>query len=257
MKDLFDRYEHQLVDAGRRLGPSAVVARPSRIKRKATAVLAVAVLVAAGGALAAVRPWQPESVVKSKYPAPRLSADSPPAAELRILSVLRRKTEAADRSPSVDRLVRYAGSPRSTNGVRTDFIRRVGTTTAGDPIVLVPLQDWTPGPGISKPDALCMLYPDPTANGAGKACWTNKEVRGGQAFASIGDQTFGLVPDGVSQVSLIYKDAPLVTAHVKDNTFAVRSPTESGRANSPAKAPQATGWLDASGKSVGPPLRSD
>ena len=141
------------------------IAERRRLPARRILVTAALVLVA-GGALAATRPWARESIAHSPHPPPTISADAQHSDELDALMVLRRKATPADRSASVDKLARYAGSPGSTSGVRTDYIRRVGTSPTGEPIVLVPLKDWAPNPTSTtrKRDAFCLVYPDPSGD---------------------------------------------------------------------------------------------
>jgi hypothetical protein len=245
MTDVFDRFERQLTAAGRRLGAPNV----KRPRHRATkpALAALTLFLFGGVALAATQPWQPDGITHSRFAPPPISGDSPPANELQMLSVLRRRTTQQDRSTAVDHLAGYSGSPSSTTGVRTNFIRRVGTTSAGAPIVLVPLRNWTPDPSMTKPDALCLIYPEPGDKGAGKGCWTAQEVHSGKAFASLGSHVFGLVPDGVASIAVLTPSGPVGTASVHDNVFDANvqhSTTPGGVAT--------VAWLDAQGNSAGP-----
>ena len=76
---------------------------------------------------------------------------------------------------------------------------------------------------------LVCLY---TENEAVGSCWKPAVVRGGQAVATslcgpgldAGHVvTFGLVPDGVREVTVLRTNVPSVTAPVEGNVFVVRS----------------------------------
>jgi hypothetical protein len=250
MTEFFECFEHQLIAAGHRLGPARQPRR--RLGRRSVLALVFALMLA-GAAIAATQPWIPKSLQHSKYPAPPISAGRPLASEVRLLGVLRRPAAPADRSRAVDRVAGFSGSPRSTTGVYTNYIRRIGTTTSGAPIVLVPLRTWRPAPEISKPNALCVIYPDPAApSSAGKGCWTQPEVQAGHAYASLGTHVFGLVPDRVTHVLVLYATGPSVSAEVHDNFYDAPGQLDRTTRTPTARAPQTIEMLDANENPVTP-----
>lgn len=253
MSTLSKSIERELVQASRRLATQPSTSRRRVVTRPPLLAALTALTVAGSAAVAATQPWRPDSIRAIGAQAPPISAARAPLQQARLLGVLRRSVTAADRSAAVDRLVGFAGSARSTHGVRTDLTRRLGTTASGKPIVLISLLDWTPGFGYHKRNPLCVLYPD--VDGAGKSCFTTTEIRTGQASASLGTHTYGLVPDGVASVSILYRTGPPVLARATGNFFDTAASRLAPRlASEPATAaaPQAITWLDASGKTIGP-----
>ncbi len=266
MTDYLDRLEQQLTAASSRLHQADNPApEPSRRwmfggRRGRIGLGVVLAALATGSAVAAINPWAPESVTdRDGQPGPRITASAAPADITAALGVLRRTPTASDRAPDLERLLVYAGTPKSTNGIRTDLIRRVGTTPAGAPIVLVPLTDWTPDPSIPvKRDPVCLIYPEPGNHGAAKGCWTLAEIRAGTAQASLGQHVYGVVPDGVTTVTAVYDTGPSATATVNDNAFDLAAPRQmsfestfgaSSDGATPA-IPRAFFWTDKNGTTI-------
>jgi hypothetical protein len=78
---------------------------------------------------------------------------------------------------------------------------------------------------------------------AGGACFTTQQVRSGQAEASLGDQFFGLVPDGVRTVAVRTSGGATFSAPVSQNAFVVVVPAGTG-------FPTALVWTMARGRTA-------
>lgn len=247
MKKFSDSLERELVQASHRLTAQTTEApTPRRWSHGRRPLVVAAVLAGLGGtaAAAATQPWQPDSFTAApKGDVPSISSLPAPEKQRRLLEVLRRPAAEADRSPAVDRAVRFAGSAITSGGARTDEIRNLAETPNG-PVVLIPLTSWKPSPepgGLQLDDPLCVLYPD--TNGTAKACWTTETLQAGLAFGGLGKRTFGLAPDGVAKVSLQQRSGPDIVAEVKNNFY---------DAESRGSLPKAVVWLDSDMKPVGP-----
>lgn len=224
MNDYRDTFERQLIEASERLAePATQAGKAARWRtRRAAVVLGVGAL-CAGTAVAATAPWSPllgEPAQPAKY-RPTPSASTPPQSQMRLLSVLRRPAGPADRDEAVRSSLRFLGP--SSVGVRTAYIRRVGTTPDGSPAILVPVESWHRADGVTIDDAVCLVIPDPKVSAAAKSCWSSREISAGTATASYGLDAYGLVPDGVSRIV----DGDTTIAAVADNFYAYRSSQDS------------------------------
>ena len=167
---------------------------------------------------------------------PGLTESAPPAAQLAALSVLRRAQTAGDRGPGVQTALTDVNN--FTTGIRSNYVR-VLATTSGGPVVLVPVQ--TRNAAATQPaiqDALCIYYPgsgDALQNHLG--CWSTAQVLAGQAFGGLASHEFGLVPDGVSSVSVSLGSVTKPVS-VSSNFFDVSLPVGGG-GNQPANLPSA------------------
>jgi hypothetical protein len=231
--DYRDIFEQQLTHASRRLSAQPAPARRRRLLRPAIAVPAALVVFAGTGVAAVTHPWSPTLGDPSlPGPAPSITPASPPAEQISMLGVLRRRATASDRDPATKANLKYLNGS-TTAGVETDYIRRLSSTADGAAITLIPVQSWRTGTDApAMTDALCVIYPDTGGRGAGKACFDAAAIRAGQATGSIGDQTFGVVPDAVKAVEATYPGGRVVRAAVRDNFFSV-SPAASGEIDGP------------------------
>jgi hypothetical protein len=183
-------------------------------------------LVAFAGAATAATIWLPELGNPDFSYSPGVETAAPPADQLAALGVLRRPQTEADRSGSEAAL---HDVNEFATGVRTAYVRVLGSTANG-PAVLVPVASRTGAPGLAgRRDALCLYYPVVGAapNGAGTnaapACWSTQQVSLGKAWASSTDHIFGLVPDGVTSVTVTNGDAS-AQGTVSSNFFDVVVP---------------------------------
>jgi hypothetical protein len=250
MNDYRTAFEEQLVQASRRLAAD----RRGRRRRylRPTIALPVTLAIFAGTGVAAItHPWSPllgDPTLPG--PAPTITSASPPADQLAMLGVLRRPAEPRDRDPETKFNLRFL-SGTTTAGVETDFIRRLATLPDGAAVTLIPVQSWRLGADErALTNALCVIYPDIRGHGVGKACFDSAAIRAGNATASIGDQTFGLVPDDVRGIKATYADGTVVRAPVRDNFFSI-SPDGSRDIGSPGPSrPKRVDGLDENGDMV-------
>lgn len=234
MTDVLERYEQQLIAAAYRLAAEGARSpapvrrrRPSRV----VAALAVGAVLAAGSAVAAtLHPWSP-SLGDPKYPdsKPAVSVNPPPPDQLATLGVLRRPAGAEDRDDATQASLRWMGYTDGvgTQGVRTEFIRRVGTTEDGQAITLVPAASYTREFGEpALADPVCLIATDVGDTGAATGCWTTADVEAGRAALSLGAHEYGIVPDGVARVTMSFVAGPDGTATVTDNVYDLRAPSD-------------------------------
>jgi len=132
---------------------------------------------------------------------PGLTESAPPAAQLAALAVLRRAQTATDRGPGVQAALTDVNN--FTTGIRSNYVR-VLATTSGGPVVLVPVQ--TRNAAVGQPaiqNALCVYYPASGPSAQNQIdCWSTQQVLAGQATGGLATEEYGLVPDGVSSVSV-------------------------------------------------------
>ena len=246
----FDQLEHALVATSRRL--AAASAPPQRqVWRGPVPIIVTTSLLIAGTALAATQPWRPSLGDRRLGAPPAVSPNAPAKAELAILHVLRRPQTSSDRGRATTGALRFVG--RGGSGIKTDYIRLLGLSAPSRGIVLIPMNRYSPGPGIVKQGALCVIYSEPTADGAAKSCFDLDDIRYGRAVGSLGLHQYGLVPDGVAKVTALFAEGPVVEATVRDNFFDLTAPQARGESASIAANPAAISWQDAGGRPVGPP----
>ena len=257
-----DRFERQLVGAaGGLFGTArrgAMRSRGSAVRRR-TLVIALGALATAGIALAATQPWSPQLGNPTLEAAPpQRAASSPPADQLKILGVLRRPQSADDQSPATQQALRFM-SATASHGIRVAYVRNLETVAPGRAAVLIPMERYRPPAGFHRSfaaveDALCVFYPEARSDGGAKACWSTDDLRGGRAIGQLGNQVYGLAPDGVATVRVDFGGAGVADAAVHDNFFDVRAPDSaslSPQLSEPAAAqPTSVSWLDANGQPV-------
>lgn len=261
MSDYRDEFELQLVKASERL-TAAEPGEPQRrrvLSRRALPYAAVGFL-CASTAVAATQPWSPlfgDPTHPQVAPAPTTS--SPPQSQLDALGVLRRPATETDRDTAVTASLRFLGP--ATTGIRTAYIRRVGTTAAGAPAILIPAEHWERGPRPPITNPVCLVLPDPSVSAAAKNCSSTTAINRGEASGSYGSAIYGLVPDGVAQVVATFApttssaskvaDDGRISASVVDNFFTIGVTAVQTDADGaiPARPEQLKG-LDADGKLV-------
>lgn len=254
MRDFRDRFEEQLLAAGKSFGAQGEPSRRAgRLRRRRNHAVAIAVgtAVLGGSALAATwHPWSP-TLGNPSLPdsTPTVSGQAPPRQQLAVLGVLRRPAAQSDRDAATSATLRYMSA--RTRGVHTDYIRRLGTTSDGQAITLVPAQAWSSSP--DQPvvrDALCIIASDTGGTGAAKACFTTSDVDRGHAFFELGAHLFGLVPDKVTSVSASFRDALDVSADVHDNFFDVTEPSNPLDLGPTGSPPIRLTWRGANGDTL-------
>lgn len=248
MTSYLDALRAQLVSASDRLTEEAPPAhRPARRGwRRSPRVLAVgiAALATSATALAATAPWRP-LFGEPGSPQPTIAADAPPQDQTTTLGVLRRAQTDADRGAATQRALRFFGT--STEGVHTDYIRRLPQGQGRLAAVLLPARSWHVAQ-LDKTDVACLFVAEADqAQGGAKACYTTDEIQRGFADGSLGHVAFGLVPDGVAQVELRYRTQN-ARATVEDNFYELQAPerTVDGGGSTPDRL-EGRVWLDAKG----------
>ena len=257
--------------------------RETAIRRRArlSGLAVTGALTLGGVAAAATTIWQPQ-LGDARRGYPTASSSAPPADQLADLGVLRRAATAADHGAQSTYALRFLDP--SLHGVRTDYVRLLGTQTNGKGFVLVPVQSYGATDGAAPPvaDALCLFSQD--VEGGGISCFNTQQVLAGRAVmwmlrmarmaprplapsgvtgsqpgglhfrreqlrpTTTGGVGFGLVPDGVANVKLTNNQGS-VTVPVHDNFF--QAPFPSGQTGAPSQPNAPTlEWLDATGNVI-------
>jgi hypothetical protein len=186
----------------------------------------------AGSAFAAVAIWTPLLGNPQYGYNPGAATSAPPADQLAALDVLRRPQSDADRGALSTAALTYINN--YTKGVRTAYVRLLATI-GSEAFVLVPVEqrDGTPVPGEvpteSAPlqNALCLYVADTSPVFTHVQCWSLANVLGGGANSTFNGQLFGLVPDGVSGVTVNSVAASPLSGRAADNFFAITLPAGS------------------------------
>jgi hypothetical protein len=245
MKTYLDALRYELVAASERLAqPSATTTRRPRRKRSRRAVVvALAGLTISATAIAATTPWQP-LFGDPGSPQPKVTGSAPPADQFAILGVLRRPQTEDDRGSVTQQALRYFGT--STQGVYTNYIRRLRSDEGDLPAILLPARSWNAS-RFRKDDVVCLFVGEGRASGGAKFCSTSAEIKRGAAEGSLGAVAYGLVPDTVARVEFHYGNVTQSVA-VHDNFYEYRAPEQlvSGGGITPSR-PTSTSWLDAQG----------
>lgn len=252
-----------LYAAAVRRRPQGAPHRPARRTPRRTIGIAMtaSALVIGGTALAATTPWSP-TVGDDRRGHPTTATTDLPGDQLDALAVLRRPQDENDRTPNVQALLELL-SADLTGGIRTDSIRVLATREDGTTALYTAERDGFPGvdrPQDVKRDVVCLLFgthiqfvrgkrvrtPHPTA---GVDCGTTSDLRAGKL--AMGAQYAGrlelngLVPDGVSKVSLTLRTGQIIDAPVTNNTFHIdRAAPDGSYEDAPIR------WLDDDGREV-------
>jgi hypothetical protein len=170
---------------------------------------------------------------------PVTDLDTPPASQLSRYGVLRRAQTPADREAL--RTLTSQMAPADIPNLREDYVRGVGPDLI---LYSLPYAIGTAGimTGASRDNPLC-LYVVPR----GLDCWTADQLAAGESFAT-GTRRIGLVPDGVTGVTLLLDDGHTYSAPVHDNVYELDVPTPQG------VTPGVRGvtWRDKDGEFAGP-----
>jgi hypothetical protein len=230
-------------------------ARGHTVRRRArTGTIAGAGVLALGGVAAtAATIWSPQ-LGDARRGHPTASASAPPADQLAVLGVLRRPATAADQGPATANALRFFDP--SVQGIRSDYVRLLGTQPDGRAYVLVPAKAYlSPDGGPTRADVLCLFAQD--SDGGGIGCFTTAQVRAGEALGmserlidigtpvpagphalgvrtivAPGAQMYGLVPDGVRTVRISDAGGTL-TVPVSANFFQATLPRAIAAAGQP------------------------
>ncbi len=212
----------------------AAVAAPRRRARvPLTPVFALAAIAVTVAIVLLALPSQPPP------DAPTPIAGTPPASQLARYGVLRRAQTPADRDAL--RILTAQMSPEDIADLREDYVRGVGPDLI---LYSLPYAIGTTGimTGASRDNPLC-LYVVPS----GLDCWTADQLAAGESFAT-GTRRVGLVPDGVTSVTVLLDDGRNYSARVHDNVYELDVPMPQG------VTPGVRGvtWRDKDGEFAGP-----
>ena len=163
----------------------------------------------------------------------------PPAGQLSRYGVLRRSPTPADRDAL--RTLTSQMAAEDIPDVRERYVRAVGSGlilyslpyAIGNAAILT---------GPSRENPLC-LY----AISGGWDCWTADQVEAGASFAA-GALRVGIVPDGVTSVTVRADDGRDYSGRVHDNVYAIDVPTRQGV----VQDVRGVTWRDADGQFAGP-----
>ena len=171
--------------------------------------------------------------------APVPPAGTPPASQLIRYGVLRRAPTLADRAAV--RTLHAQMSPADIPDLREDYVRAVGPD-----LILYSLPTDSPPMNLVygglRTDVLC-LYTVPQ----GLGCWTDDQLAAG-ASLEAGTRLVGLVPDGVTSVTLRLSDGTDHSATVQDNVYEL----EVSAPNGVTPAVRGVTWRKANGDVAGP-----
>jgi hypothetical protein len=222
--------------AGRRLLPrlhwtrrSALVLIPAMV------LIAVPAFAAVTGVLrsSSRRPVNVNTLCATRsIPPPSRSTAPPPAGLLRLLGVLRRPRTPGDRYPTALNLL------SGVSGVNPNSVRIAQTSPDGTRVLVIPVGNINAPPNYS-PDPRCArrIPPPPpatpgvclvtrTPTGAGRSCAAVKDFRSRGLPAEISirgrSEVAGLVPDGVTSVSLAWRHQHRLDIPVVENTYIAR-----------------------------------
>ena len=224
MDDVLDRIGAQLRRA-EQAPPPGVGASPARHSRRWRArrwlhrplVVAVVLVGASGsaGGLALAGTFSggsidPQAWVEGQRVTPEAAMTADQTADLEIL---RRPRVASDALPQAD-ISDYTASPTAANGPNVALSRSAQGFSGGDDAWLVP------GNGM-----ICFNYDDPGAGGGG-SCGPDAFVNegrmllfGGYTAAHPLEAVGGVVPDGVTQVTLETTQGTTITVPVHENVY--------------------------------------
>jgi hypothetical protein len=234
MSEYLDALERGFVGASRRLS-----ARKRRTRRRRGACAAAIVVLIGAPALAATGVWRPK-LGDDRTEGATITGQAPPAAQLKLLGVLRREQTAADRGARTREALTMVG--KGVAGVRTNSIRLLAQTKQDRGIVLIPVARYQLNQPKLPADApaglrarfeparngLCVFTLDSDHGkpaGAGVACYSTQDVEQGRAQSGLGDRAAWLVPDGVASLKIEYRDGRSVTASVHDNLALYTAPS--------------------------------
>ena len=253
MSDFISEYGEQLRAAGWRRMHARRFARVMRVRPARKVAVALVVLCVAAPAVAATVVWHP-LLGEGRSSAPTSSDDPAAESQRRVLSVLRRAQQPADRGAQTRYALKFLGA--SVAGVRTSEIRLLHIERDGRGIVLIPVGRYgltpagTPQAFAERPgrregaDGLCVFAADQDHGrpaGGGFGCYNTKQLLSGHAIAGLGDRVYGLAPDGIEKVEVALQDGRiLATANVEQNFFIYDGSL--GRGN--------LRWLDEQGRIV-------
>lgn len=226
----------------------------SRERRRRLAAIAGLVGIAvAAPAVAASGVWRP-LLGDETHQAPSASADDVPTEQQQLLGVLQRSQSEEDRGSRTGYALQSLTA--GVAGVRTGGVRLLRQNVGGHAIVLVPVAQYglertgDPAPlrGASmRKDGLCLVATDTDRGepaGASFGCYVTDQVRAGEAVAAIGQHVYGLVPDDVDSVSVLFDEGHAVNVAVQNNLFTYTVP-----AASDARAANLQ-WRDRAGSTI-------
>lgn len=261
MSNFFTELEEQLRSAGD--VRAATVHRTRTRTRKGTVIGLVAVVVSAP-AVAASTGWHPFLGDGTK-PAPASAATPVPDTQEKLLAVLERKQNDADREAARTAL-RFLS--RDVDGVRTGGIRALSVPSAPGPVILIPVERYdVDSPGLPagaphrtpKRDGLCLFAEDPQ-DGGGWSCFSAAQVADGDAVAGIGSTRYGLLPNGIKTLEIDYSTGKTIRVPVEDNAFGYVPPRNPRPNDRTARFRETQRWLSPTGTTIrsrtGPALLS-
>lgn len=207
-------------------------------------ISSAAVLSIGGAATAGLALWNP-ILGHEDGNRPSISSSPVPVSQSATLGVLRREQTAADRGLMAQEAL--AAATRRYVGVRLSGVRVIVGDGAGTGLALVPVDRLRPrstaGPTVTD-DALC-VFGRTAATDFELRCFSTTDVREGRATGSVGARSWGLVPDGVAQISVPSAGSEPQVLPVRDNAFTAATSTIDPRDRSVT-------WLDDRGRTITP-----
>jgi hypothetical protein len=249
-----------------------------RVRR--TGLAAAGVLTLGTAVATATSIWQPQ-LGDGRRGHPTADFSSPPADELAALGILRRASTAVDRSAESTYALRLLDP--SLHGVRTAYVRQLGSQPNGGGFILIPVQSYQApdASGSTIANALCIFARD--RDGGGLGCYSMQQILEGHAVGSLVQPgpaetaataspqpsgshftrervsltqgfTYGLVPDGVASVTITNQQGT-VTVPTHENFFQASLPAAHGpdARRLRTSTPTAIQWKNPAGQIIATP----
>jgi hypothetical protein len=272
---VMQQFTADLTQAARRRASREITLRR---RARLTGLAVTGALTLGASVAAATAVWQPQ-LGDERRGQPTTDFSAPPAEELAALGVLRRESTPGDRGAQSIYALRLLDP--SLRGVRTSYVRLLGSEPNGNGFVLIPVQSYyaadAGAPSIA--NALCVFSRD--SDGGGLGCYSMQQVLEGRAVGSLvhasqpgaptaasppsvgshfmreqGSLTdgvsYGLVPDGVASVTLTNRQGT-ITVPVRENFFETSLPTTDGSDDGRAtktSTPAMIQWRSAAGRVI-------
>lgn len=242
--------------AAERIERAVPSSRRSRFSVPRIAAVALVATAFTGTAMAATGVWDPGIGTDSSQGPARVSNTQVPTAMAGVLGVLRRDQTDQDRSPEVEATLAKTGL---ADGVRPSSVRYLAPGEPGEATIMFSAE--MSGSVSHGEEPICVDHPYAPFRDNGVMendpfCFGLGEVLSGHGFGMMSGPgtsswlAFGVVPDGVANVTAQFGSAPNVTVPVADNYWELTlSGAELSNANSGSGVVH-TVWHDADGNVV-------